>query len=79
VSKVSDQHLVLPNLQEDESVIISTYPKQTLSLLAAILPDQVSKWPYGIEEILRRLQEAESSLIRNEQLIDLKRKLAKRE
>jgi hypothetical protein len=79
VSKVSDQHLVLANLQEVESRIISTYPKQTLSLLAAILPDQASKWPYGIEEILRRLQEADASLIRDEQLIDLKRKLAGRE
>jgi hypothetical protein len=79
VSKMSDQHLVLANLQEEDSTIISTYPKEALSLLAAILPDQVSKWPYGIEKTLRRLEEADSSLIRNEQLIELKQKIAKRE
>ena len=74
VTKVSDQHLVLTNLQDEESVIVNEYPKRVLALLSAILPDDVAKWPYRIEGILQRLERAEPSLIKDDLLIELKRK-----
>jgi hypothetical protein len=74
VSRVSDQHLLLSHLQDDNSAIVSSYPKQTLSLLSAILPDDVSKWPYGIEKILSRLAQADPSLLKDDRLIELNAK-----
>jgi hypothetical protein len=74
VSKVSDHHLVLTNLEDNDSPIANSYPKQTLALLFAVLPDDVFKWPYGIEGILERLQSAEPSLLQDDRLIELKRK-----
>jgi hypothetical protein len=74
VSRVSDQHLTLSNLQDDTSAIVSGYPKQSLGLLSAMLPDDVSKWPYGIEGILSRLAHADSSLLKDDRFIELNSK-----
>jgi hypothetical protein len=74
VAKAPDQHLVLANLQDDSSTIASDYPNQVLALLAAVLPDDVFRWPYGIEGILQRLEQAEPLLTKDERLIELKRK-----
>jgi len=76
VASVSDQHLIFANLQEEDSAIIKAHPKQVLALLSAILPAEVSKWPYGMEGILDRLQQADASLPKDERLIELKRRLA---
>jgi len=76
VASVSDQHLILANLQEEDSAIIKAHPKQVLALLSAILPAEVSKWPYGMEGILDRLQQADASLLQDDKLIELKRRLA---
>jgi len=78
VARVSDEHLVLTNLEDNESTIANSHPKQTLALLFAVLPDDVFKWPYGIEGILERLQRAEPSLLQDERLIELKRKWSAR-
>ena len=74
VSRVSDQHLMLSNLQDENSAIVTSYPKQTLSLLSAILPDDVSKWPHRIEGILSRLAQADPSLLKDDRLIELNAK-----
>lgn len=76
VASVSDQHLMLANLQEEDSAIVKAYPKQVLALLSAILPTEVSKWPYGMEGILDRLQQADTFLLKDDRLIELKRRLA---
>jgi hypothetical protein len=70
--------LVLTNLEDNDSAIANSYPKQTLALLSAVLPDDVFKWPYGIEGILDRLQRAEPSLLQDDRLIELKRKWSAR-
>lgn len=76
VAKVSDQHLILTDLQDENSVTVKEYPRQVLALLSAILPEEVSKWPYGIEGIVDRLQQADASLLNDDRLIELKRRLA---
>jgi hypothetical protein len=67
---------MLANLQEEDSAIVKAYPKQVLALLSAILPTEVSKWPYGMEGILDRLQQADTFLLKDDRLIELKRRLA---
>jgi len=78
VAKVSDQHLVLTNLEDNDSTIANSHPRQTLALLSAVLPDDVFKWPYGIGGLLERLQRAEPSLLQDDRLIELKRKWSAR-
>lgn len=66
----------IPNLQHEDSAIIKEYPKQTLALLSAILPEDAAKWPYGIDGLLDRLQQSDASLLRDDRLIELRRKWA---
>jgi hypothetical protein len=47
-AKVFDQHLILTNLQDEDSVVMTQHPKQVLALLSVILPEEVSKGPYAL-------------------------------
>lgn len=50
------------------------YPRQTLDLLYAVLPDNVLGWPYDIEDIFTSISENEPSLKTDEKLLELKRR-----
>jgi len=67
-------HMMLPELRRSKDNIVDLYPRQTLSLLHAVLPDDVSVWPYGIEDTLMRIGEADTTLNTDERLLELKRK-----
>lgn len=49
------------------------YPRQTLDLLYAALPDNVLGWPYDIEDIFTSISENEPSLKTDEKFLELKR------
>lgn len=66
-------HMMLPNLRQSKDNIVDLYPRHTLSLLYAVLPDDVTAWPYGIEDTLMRIGEAESKLNTDKRYIELKR------
>jgi len=61
------------HLPDETSKIVSKHPKHVLALLDAVLPDEVSDWPYGIEEVLERLSEAGSDVFSDRRLQRLKR------
>jgi hypothetical protein len=48
LTTIDRDHLMLPNLRESKNNIVDLYPKRTLALLHAVLPDNVTAWPYGI-------------------------------
>jgi hypothetical protein len=73
VEKTSAQRLTLPTLKEDIEAIPATFPLQTLALLSAVLPEDVHRWPYGIEAVLQRISDADSSLLKDVRLIELNR------
>ena len=50
------------------------YPRQTLDLLYAVLPDNVLGWPYDIEDIFTSISENEPSLKTDEKFLELKRR-----
>ena len=56
------------------NTVIDEYPRRALALLHAVLPDQVSAWPYGIESILQRIGEADKTLKSDDRLLELNRK-----
>jgi len=74
LTTIDREHLMLHNLHESQDNIVDLYPAHTLAILHAVLPDNVTFWPYGIETILRRIGEAEESLKSDERLLELNRK-----
>jgi hypothetical protein len=74
LTTIDGDHLMLPNLRNAEDNIVDLYPHQTLALLHAVLPDNVTAWPYYIQETLQRIGEADSNLNSDERLLELKRK-----
>ena len=54
---------------------VKKYPRQTLDLLYAVLPDNVSAWPYGIGDMFfTPISENEPTLVTNEKFLELKRR-----
>jgi hypothetical protein len=74
LTTIDRDHLMLPNLRKSKDNIVDLYPQQTLALLHAVLPDNVTAWPYGIEATLKRIGEADESLRLDERLLELNRK-----
>ena len=50
------------------------HPRHTLDLLYAVLPDNVSGWPYGIGDIFASISENEPALRTDEKFLELKRR-----
>jgi hypothetical protein len=74
LTTIDRDYLMFPDLLESTKSIVDLYPQHTLSLLHAVLPDNVASWPYGIEAILQRIGDADESLRLDERLIELNRK-----
>ena len=62
------------HLLSERNDIVCKHPKRVLSLLFAILPEDVSDWPYGIGELLESIVAADSSLLSDAPFRELKRK-----
>lgn len=74
LTRIELDHLMPSNLRRPNANIVERYPRMTLALLHAVLPDRVSAWPYGIEETLIGIGEADSTLRTDERLLELNRK-----
>jgi hypothetical protein len=74
LTRVDQDSLMLSHLQDEDGLIIDSYPEQVLTILHAILPDNVAVWPFGIETILQQIGEAKESLKSDSMLIELNRK-----
>jgi len=69
------EQLLMPKLSEDENDnIVGQYPEKTLSLLHAVLPDDVAMWPYRIEAVLQQIGAADETLRADDRLVELWRK-----
>jgi hypothetical protein len=55
-----------------EKTITQNYPDQVLDLLAVVLPDDVARWPYGVNQMLERLTKAKPALVIDARMIRLK-------
>jgi hypothetical protein len=74
VVPINRDHMRLPTLQRSQGrSVIENFAKKTLELLVAILPGDPQKWPYGMDEVLRRIALAEPSLLNDARLVGLNR------
>jgi len=74
VTEINQEHIVLRNLRRAKGDIIDKFPEKALALLFAVLPENVSAWPYGIEATLDGIGAADPSLLNNARLVELKRR-----
>jgi SIR2-like domain len=69
--------LVIPinrdHMRFPEHRVIEKFPDKTLQLMTAIVPDDARKWPYGVDDVLRRIGLAGQSLLSDERLVNLNR------
>lgn len=61
-------------LQSGRNNIIKAHPQRLLTLLYAILPDEVTDWPYGIWDTLEQIVAVENSLLSDAQFRELRRR-----
>lgn len=71
---VNSEYLMLPELRKSKDNIVDIYPDQTLDLLYAILPENVTTWPHDIVDVLQRIGDAGAYLGSDEKLLELKRR-----
>lgn len=74
LTEAQNGDLLLYALNKKSNNIIERYPKEILKLLNAILPNNASSWPYGVEESLQKIVEADNNLRMDEDLRNLQRK-----
>jgi hypothetical protein len=74
VIPINEDYVRLPSLQRSEGRnVIEKFPQKTLELLAAILPEDARRWPYGMDEVLGRIGLANPSLLNDPRLLNLNR------
>jgi hypothetical protein len=78
VTKVVGDEVTLPILRHSRNTIIERFPAKALALLNEVLPDNVRRWPYGIDDVLTRIGNSDSTLLLDFRLIELNRKWAAR-
>lgn len=74
LTRVDSDWLSLPELRRSGDSIVDKHPRETLALLHAVLPENVSAWPYGMGETIARLADADTTLRHDERLIELRRR-----
>lgn len=74
VISIDQDHMRLPTLQKSEQrSVVEKFPEKTLELFVAILPEDARRWPYGIDEVLRRIGVANPTLLNDMRLVRLNR------
>ncbi len=73
LTKIERDRLMLPELRRAGANIVERYPAKALALLHAALPENALAWPYGIEAVLKKIGEADSTLNLDERLVALRR------
>lgn len=72
LGRVERFNLILPDIRSNVDTVFDKYPQQALAILYSALPTNALAWPYGIDEALQRIEQADSSLRTDERLISLK-------
>jgi len=73
VTKIDAEYFGLYDLIVEDSVV-NQHPEKTLELLWAVLPENAALWPPAAEEVLERLGKADSTLLKDPRLVELKRR-----
>ena len=75
LTEINREQIISRNLRKGKTDIVDQFPKETLAILFSILPDDVSAWPYDIEDTFQQIGIADSSLLKDSQLIEFEASL----
>ncbi|WGD53002.1 SIR2 family protein [Bradyrhizobium sp. CB1650] len=73
VTTVEQNQMHLPIFKPSEISVFDRYPDKVLKLLSAVLPDDARKWPYGMGDVLSRVEKADPAFRKDSRWIELKR------
>lgn len=73
ISKIESNNIFFPHLRKNKDTIVERYPLEVLALLSAALPDNAFSWPYGVDEVLERLSDADEGILQDERYLELMR------
>lgn len=71
VTKVGDDHLLIPDLRNEEETIAGRFPEETLALLHAVLPESAARWPYGANVAVSTLGELHPAIRSDPRYVEL--------
>ena len=74
LTSIDRDNISLPAFARSNGDVIRSCPKQSLSILHKILPDNVDAWPWDIQEVLRQIGNSDDGLKFDERFIELNRK-----
>ncbi|MGB5054394.1 MAG: hypothetical protein WBO24_08370, partial [Nitrospirales bacterium] len=74
LTTIHNGHLWISRLDKAQDTIIDVYPEKVLTILDAVLPEDVATWPFTMEKVLSRIGEVNPSLRTDERLLELNRK-----
>ena len=74
VSYVNNQYFFHYKILSEDKCAIDNYPEYTLSLIFTVLPESARDWPYGINDILSRIEQADTALANDSRFIELRRR-----
>ena len=78
VTKIDEEGIYFPHLRGKKDGVVTSYPEKLLELMWEVLSENASKWPYCVDEILAKIEEAKPSLSNDLRLIELKRRWSAR-
>jgi hypothetical protein len=67
----------LSMITDTQSKVFELHPEHALALLSAVLPEDVAKWPYGVDAALQRLQKTSKEISKDPRVVELKRRLTR--
>lgn len=71
---ISKQYLPYYKVLSRDKSVVDRYPERTLTLIFTVLTEDARNWPYGIDRILSRIEQADSTLAGDSRLVELKRR-----
>jgi hypothetical protein len=74
LTKIDNRRFFGPDLSEKEQGLARQYPEKVLMILHKVLADIAKHWPYGVNGVLKAIEEADPNLATDKRMIELKRR-----
>ena len=74
LTTIRDATRIHIHFRDEVKDLIEAHPERFLHLLHIVLPDEVRHWPYGINDALNMIVEADESLLSDARLRELRRR-----
>ncbi len=74
MAKTSQNSLELYGMTTSEDSVIERFPERLLGFFYAILPENISEWPYSFDQVLEKIEKTDVALRGDSRFIEMKRR-----